>query len=112
MAARLRESGFDPEPQWLEPRPGIRSATLMARLPRTECPDVTNVAGFHFHPVDEGFDAGDDSSGTTAPLETARMPASRPQPTAISDLVRFIGQEAGLLGSREHARLGMAEGWR
>ena len=109
LVARLREWGFDPELQWFEPRPGIRSANVIARLPGTERPDETVVVGSHFDSVRRGPGADDNSSGTTALLEVARVMAGRPQPATI-EFVWFTGEEAGLLGSREYARRAAVEG--
>ena len=109
IAARLREWGYDPELQWFEPRPGVRSANVIARLPGTERPDVTYVVGSHFDSVERGPGADDNSSGTTALLEAARVLATRPQPATI-EFVWFTGEEAGLLGSREYARRALESG--
>src|SRR5690606_25366813 len=97
LADRLREWGYEPELQWFEPRPGIRSANLVARLPGTERPDEVYVVGSHFDSVERGPGADDNSSGTTALLEVARVMASRPQPATL-EFVFFTGEEAGLLG--------------
>ncbi|HUG40708.1 MAG TPA: M20/M25/M40 family metallo-hydrolase [Longimicrobiales bacterium] len=111
LAAKLRSFGYDPELQWFEPRPGIRSANVIARLPGTAHPDVAYVVGSHFDSVERGPGADDNSSGTTALLEAARVLAGRPQPATI-EFVFFTGEEAGLLGSREYARRAVAEGKR
>jgi hypothetical protein len=58
-----------------------------------------------------GPGADDDSSGTAALLETARIMAQRPQPATIV-FASFTGEEAGLLGSREFVRRAVAEKWR
>ena len=50
-----------------------------------------------------GPGADDDSSGTAALLETARVLAGHPQPATII-FASFTGEEAGLLGSREFVR--------
>jgi Zn-dependent M28 family amino/carboxypeptidase len=52
--------------------------------------------------------ADDDTSGTAALLETARILAGRPQPATIV-FASFTGEEAGLLGSREFVRRAVAD---
>ena len=44
--------------------------------------------------------ADDDTSGSAALLEAARVLRSRPMPATIK-FIWFTGEEAGLLGSRE-----------
>ncbi|HYE56908.1 MAG TPA: M28 family metallopeptidase, partial [Rhodothermales bacterium] len=53
--------------------------------------------------------ADDNTSGTTALLEAARVLASRPQAATIK-FAWFTGEEAGLLGSREFVRRAVAAG--
>ena len=55
-----------------------------------------------------GPGADDDSSGTAALLETARILAQHPQPATIV-FASFTGEEAGLLGSREFVRRAVAD---
>src|SRR4029453_10584089 len=50
-----------------------------------------------------GPGADDDTSGTAALLETARILAGHPMPATIV-FASFTGEEAGLLGSREFVR--------
>jgi hypothetical protein len=58
--------------------------------------------------VATGPGADDDTSGTAALLETARIMAAHPQPATIV-FASFTGEEAGLLGSREFVRRAVAD---
>jgi hypothetical protein len=110
-AARLRAYGYEPELQWFEPLPGIRTANVVVRVPGTRDPDLVYVASSHFDSVERGPGADDDTSGATALLETARVLADHPMPATI-ELAFFTGEESGLLGSREFVRRAVAEGKR
>jgi hypothetical protein len=110
IAAQLRSFGYEPELQWFEPR-GVRSANIIARLRGTTDPDLVYVVSSHFDSVERGPGADDDSSGSTALLEAARVLAHRPQPATI-EFAFFTGEEAGLLGSREYVRRAVADGKR
>jgi hypothetical protein len=105
----LRSFGYEPELQWFEPLPGIRSANVIATLRGTSDPEVQYVVGSHFDSVQEGPGADDNTSGTTALLEVARVLAARPQAATIR-FVWFTGEEAGLRGSREFVRQAQAAG--
>jgi hypothetical protein len=61
------------------------------------------VVSSHYDSVAIGPGADDDSSGTAALLEAARILAGHPQPATIV-FASFTGEEAGLLGSREFVR--------
>ncbi len=111
LAGRLREFGYEPELQWFEPRPGVRSANVIARLAGTRDPALVYVVSSHFDSVEEGPGSDDNSSGTSALLEAARVLASRPQAATI-EFAFFTGEEAGLLGSREFVRRAVAGGKR
>jgi len=108
-AAKLREFGYEPELQWFEPRPGVRTANVIAKLRGTVDPGLIYVVSSHFDSVERGPGADDDSSGATALLEAARVLAGRPQPATIH-FAFFTGEEAGLLGSREYVRRAVAAG--
>lgn len=108
LAGRLREFGYQPEIQWFEPRPGIRSANVIATLRGTVDADVTYVAGSHFDSVLDSPGGDDDSSGSSALLETARVLAQRPQRATIR-FVWYTAEEAGLLGSRYFAQRALAD---
>jgi hypothetical protein len=97
--------GYQPEYQWFDARAAVdgRTANVVARLAGTVNPDVIYVASSHFDSVAAGPGADDDSSGTAALLEAARILADRPLPATIV-FASFTGEEAGLLGSREFVR--------
>jgi Tol biopolymer transport system component len=116
LVAQLRQWGYEPELQWFEARPRaapgmqaapVRTANVIAKLPGTVHPDVLYVVSSHFDSVERGPGADDNTSGTAALLEAARVLATRPQPATI-DFAFFTGEEAGLLGSREYVRRAVA----
>jgi hypothetical protein len=109
LADAFRRMGYEPELQWFEPRPGHRSANVVATLRGTERPDRIHVISSHFDSVEPSPGADDNSSGTTAMLEAARVLASRPQPETIR-FVLLTAEEAGLLGAVEFVQRAMAEG--
>ncbi len=82
---------------------GGRTANVLATLRGTVDPDLIYVVSSHFDSVAIGPGADDDTSGTTALLETARLLAKTPMPATII-FASFTGEEAGLLGSREFVR--------
>jgi peptidase M28-like protein/WD40 repeat protein len=97
--------GYEPEFQWFEPRGALdgRTANVVATLEGTVNPELVYVVSSHYDSVAAGPGADDDSSGTAALLETARILAKHPQPATIV-FASFTGEEAGLLGSREFVR--------
>jgi hypothetical protein len=103
LEATLRSFGYQPELQWFEPAPGVRSANVVATLRGTTNPEVQYVVGSHFDSVKEGPGSDDNTSGTTALLEVARVLARRPQAATIR-FVWFTAEESGLRGSREFVR--------
>ena len=103
----LRSFGYEPELQWFEPRAGIRTANVVATLKGTTNPELIYIIGSHFDSRAEGPGADDNTSGTTALLEAARVLANRPQAGTIK-FAFFTGEEAGLLGSREFVRRAVA----
>lgn len=109
LAGRLREFGYEPELQWFEPEPGVRTANVIARLPGTANPDLVYTVSSHFDSVEEGPGSDDNTSGTSALLEAARVLAARPQAATI-EFAFFTGEEAGLYGSREYVRRAVAGG--
>lgn len=105
--------GYEPEYQWFD-TPGAlggRTANVLATLPGTEHPEVVYVVSSHYDSVARSPGADDNSSGTAALLETARLLAARPQPATIV-FASFTGEESGLLGSREFVRRARAAGTR
>ncbi len=111
LERQLRSWGYEPELQWFEPRPGVRTANVVATLRGTANPDLVYVISSHFDSVRDGPGADDDASGASALLETARVLAGRPQAATIQ-FAFFTGEEAGLLGSREYVRRAQAGGVR
>ena len=109
LQATLRSFGYEPELQWFEPSPGVRSANVVATLRGTTDPEVQYVVGSHFDSVQEGPGSDDNTSGTTALLEAARVLARRPQAATIR-FVWFTAEEAGLRGSQEFVRLAKEAG--
>lgn len=101
--------GYEPEYQWFEPRGALggKTANVVAKLTGTENPELVYVVGSHYDSVAVGPGADDDTSGTAALLEAARVLAKHPQPATII-FCSFTGEEAGLLGSREFVRLAQA----
>jgi hypothetical protein len=98
--------GYEPEYQWFERRSafGGRTANVVATLRGTVNPEIVYVISSHYDSVEAGPGADDDSSGTAALLEAARVLAGRPQPATIV-FASMTGEEDGLLGSREFVRL-------
>jgi hypothetical protein len=101
--------GYEPEYQWFEPRGALdgRTANVVATLPGTENPDLVYVVSSHYDSVEAGPGADDDSSGTAALLEAARVLAHHPLPATVV-FASFTGEESGLLGSREFVRRAVA----
>jgi hypothetical protein len=107
---RLREYGYQPDRQAFETTEG-RSANVIARLEGTVHPELVYTVSSHFDSVEEGPGADDNSSGTTALLEAARVLAEHPQPATI-EFAFFSGEEAGLLGAVEYVRRALDAGKR
>jgi len=105
--------GYTPELQWFSPAQaqGNRTANVVATLKGTEHPDLIYVVSSHFDSVQVGPGADDDTSGTCALLETARVLAKTPLPATVV-FASFTGEEGGLLGSREFVRLAAERKWR
>jgi hypothetical protein len=106
---RLRSFGYEPELQWFEPQPGVRSANVIARVQGTVDPELVYVVSSHFDSAQESPGADDNSSGATALLEIARLLADNPMAATI-ELAFLTAEESGLLGAREYARRAVAEG--
>ena len=97
--------GYQPEYQTFAPRNALggKTSNVLATLKGTVNPELVYVVSSHYDSSAAGPGADDDSSGTAALLETARIMADRPQPATIV-FASFTGEEAGLLGSREFVR--------
>jgi hypothetical protein len=109
LETTLRSWGYEPELQWFEPAAGVRSANVVATLRGTTHPEVQYVVGSHFDSVREGPGSDDNTSGTTALLEVARVLARRPQAATLR-FVWFTSEESGLRGSKEFVRRAAAAG--
>jgi hypothetical protein len=101
--------GYNPEYQWFEPRAALdgKTANVVATLRGTSDPDLVYVVSSHYDSVEAGPGADDDSSGTAALLEAARVLANHPLPATVV-FASFTGEEGGLLGSREFVRRAVA----
>ena len=71
-------------------------------------PELVYVVSSHYDSVVAGPGADDDTSGTAALLEAARVLAGHPMAATIV-FASFTGEEAGLLGSREFVRRAVAD---
>ena len=102
--------GYRPEYQWFSARTALggRTANVLATLTGTVNPELVYVVSSHYDSVAIGPGADDDTSGTAALLEAARVLAGRPMPATIV-FASFTGEEAGLLGSREYVRQAVAK---
>lgn len=105
--------GYGPEYQWLTHSTALdgRTANVFATLKGTINPSVVYVVSSHYDSVQASPGADDNSSGTAALLEAARLLARHPQPATIV-FASFTGEESGLLGSREFVRRAAADGVR
>jgi hypothetical protein len=104
--------GYQPVRQDFSPPNALggKTANVVATLKGTVDPNLIYVVSSHFDSVAVGPGADDDTTGTTALLETARILAGRPMPATIV-FASFTGEEAGLLGSREFVRRAAEEKW-
>jgi Tol biopolymer transport system component len=106
----LESFGYKPEFQWLPNRP-MKTANVIAVLKGTENLELYYVISAHYDSVVQGPGADDDSSAMAALLETARVLAGKPLPSSVI-FAAFTGEESGLWGSREFARLGKEKGFK
>jgi hypothetical protein len=104
--------GYKPEQQWFAPAQsqGGRTANVVSIKRGTENPDLIYVVSSHYDSVVVGPGADDDTSGTAALLEAARLLSDVPLPATVV-FASFTGEEAGLLGSREFVRLAAERKW-
>ena len=110
LADTYKSFGYQPQMQWFSPTDaaGGQTANVVATLQGTVNPELVYVVSSHYDSVAIGPGADDDSSGTAALLETARLLSRHPQPSTIV-FASFSGEEAGLLGSREFVRRAVAD---
>jgi hypothetical protein len=101
--------GYTPEVQWFSPpqAQGNRTGNIVSIKKGVENPELIYVVSSHYDSVDAGPGADDDSSGTAALLEAARVLADHPLPATVV-FASFTGEEGGLLGSREFVRRAIA----
>ncbi len=109
LLSAYKSFGYDAEQQCFENRGALggKTCNVIATLKGTENPELVYVVGSHFDSVPVGPGADDDTSGTVALLEAARMLAKNPQAATII-FASYTGEEAGLLGSREFVRVAQA----
>lgn len=110
LAETLRGWGYEVEYEWFEPR-GIRAANVIARLPGTANPELVYTISSHFDSVLPAPGADDNTSGTTALLEAARVLADHPRRATI-EFAFLTAEEVGLLGAREYVRRAVEGGKR
>jgi hypothetical protein len=104
--------GYQPEQQVFAQANALggKTANVVATLKGTVDPNLIYVVSSHFDSVAVGPGADDDTSGTTALLEAARILARTPLPATVV-FASFTGEEAGLLGSREFVRRAAEAKW-
>ncbi|MEW5984151.1 MAG: M28 family peptidase [Acidobacteriota bacterium] len=107
-----RSFGYQPEYQWFEPRQALggKTANVLATLKGTTSPDVVYVVSSHYDSNTASPGADDNTSGTVALVEAARVLADTPLPASVI-FASFTGEEAGLLGSREFVRRAVEAKW-
>lgn len=105
--------GYSPEKQWFTPEGRQvydgKTANVVATLKGTTNPELVYVVSSHYDSVERGPGADDNTSGTAALLEVARILSDHPMPATIV-FASFTGEEAGLLGSREFVRQAQENG--
>ncbi len=105
---KFEEFGYSPEYQWFKPgnlqgyKDGL-TANVIATLPGKVNPELVYIISSHYDSVDRGPGADDNTSGTSALLEAARVMQGLELPFTVV-FAAFTGEEAGLLGSREYVR--------
>ena len=108
--------GYTPDVHWFSIVGGggasaPKTANVVATLKGAANPELIYIVSSHFDSIRGGTGADDNTSGTCALLETARVLARRPLPATVL-FASFTGEEAGLLGSREFVRVAKARNWR
>ena len=107
--------GYTPDVQWFTTVRGggasaPKTANVAATLQGSTNPDLIYVVSAHFDSITGGTGADDNTSGTCALLETARVLSRTPLPATVV-FASFTGEEAGVLGSREFVRLAKDRKW-
>jgi Tol biopolymer transport system component len=107
--------GYTPEVQWLklgsnDGQQPIQTANVVATLRGSVNPNLIYIVSSHFDSVSAGTGADDNTSGTCALLEAARVLSRTPLPATVV-FASFTGEESGLLGSREFVRLASERKW-
>ncbi len=112
LAKTYASFGYAPDVQWFSPAQaqGGKTANVVSVLKGTENPELIYVVSSHYDSVVIGPGADDDTSGTAALLEAARLLADTPLPATVV-FASFTGEEAGLLGSREFVRVAAEKKW-
>jgi len=105
LTTTYRNFGYEPDVQWFNSSAALggKTANVLAVLKGTENPELVYVVSSHFDSRAEGPGADDNTSGTAALLEAARVMAKHPQPATII-FASFTAEESGLVGSREYVR--------
>ena len=105
LDSTYRSFGLEVRRQYFSPRGalGDSTANVLAILPGTTHPELIYIVSSHFDSRAEGPGADDNTSGTAALLEVARVMAQHPQAATII-FASFTGEESGLAGSREWVR--------
>jgi hypothetical protein len=101
LVETLEGWGYEPILDWWQIPPDIETSNVVVRIEGARNPELVYVVSSHFDSSTRGPGADDNSSGTTALLEVARVLADRPQDATI-ELAFFTGEESGLLGSRRY----------
>ncbi|MFM8346701.1 MAG: M20/M25/M40 family metallo-hydrolase [Bacteroidota bacterium] len=89
----------------------IRARNVIATLKGSEMPEERIVIGGHLDSWDLATGAIDNGIGSFAVLDMARaFMANQLKPRRTIEFVMFMGEEQGLLGSRQMVREGMKDG--
>lgn len=111
LVETLEGWGYEPILDWWSIPPDIETSNVVVRIEGTVNPELVYVISSHFDSSTRGPGADDNTSGTTALLEVARVLANRPQEATI-ELAFFTGEESGLLGSRRYVAQAQESGKR
>lgn len=109
LKSTLEGWGLEVELEWFDAR-GSQTANVIGRLRGSENPELIYTISSHFDSVLPSPGADDNTSGTTALLEVARVLAASGPRAATIEFAFLTGEEAGLLGAREYVRLAVQNG--